>query len=192
MTGGAGHPHTLRGSMGRLLILLVACLLVFRSELQAILHAIIRDPDAIHGVLFPVLAWLLLRLRAGELAAEGINEAIAVLSEDLPQPAWDNHSHTGHWRHVVFRQGEQLVVDLVTHPDADEAQVAAVAQRLGALEHVGGVVGGIAENLGKGALKTVEAAVGMGGDPDLQEQIDERKRTAFTAAAEWVEQQQLD
>ncbi|MFP6907542.1 MAG: AsmA family protein [Verrucomicrobiota bacterium] len=60
------------------------------------------------------------------------------------------------------------------------------------VEHVGGVVGGIAENLGKGALKTVEAAVGMGGDRDLQEQIDERKRTAFTAAAEWVEQQQLD
>jgi 23S rRNA (uracil1939-C5)-methyltransferase len=75
-----------------------------------------------------------------ELASEGINEAIAVLFEDLPQPAWDNQSHTGHWRHVVFRQGEQLVVNLVTHPDADEAQVMAVAQRLGALEHVGGVV----------------------------------------------------
>jgi len=75
-----------------------------------------------------------------ELASEGINEAISVLFEDLPEPAWDNQSHTGHWRHVVFRQGEQLVVNLVTHPDADASQVKSVADRLGALDHVGGVV----------------------------------------------------
>jgi hypothetical protein len=34
--------------------------------------------------------------------------------------------------------------------------------------------------------------VRLGGDPDFLEQIDKRKTTAFTAAAEWVEQQQLD
>jgi len=95
---------------------------------------------------------------------------------------------------AVGHAGKGLLGGLkkLAHGDVIHAVGDVAGTAVKAVEHAGGVVGSAAGNLGKGALKTVEAAVGLGGDPDFQEQIDKRKTTAFTAAAEWVEQQQLD
>jgi hypothetical protein len=95
---------------------------------------------------------------------------------------------------AVGKVGKGLLGGLkkLAHGDVIHAVGDVAGTAVKTVEYTGGVVGGAAGNLGKGALKTVEAAVGMRGDPDFQEQIDKRKTTAFTAAAEWVEQQQLD
>jgi 23S rRNA (uracil-5-)-methyltransferase RumA len=74
------------------------------------------------------------------LASGPINTVIAHLAKNTPGPAWNNQDHTGHWRHVVIREGDTVVVNLVTHPSVDEAQVEAVATTLLAEEKVGGVI----------------------------------------------------
>jgi len=74
------------------------------------------------------------------LATDGINRVVGAISAAVPGPAWDNQSHTGHWRHVVIRQGNGLVVNLVTHPDVDPQAVASVGDRLAAVDGVEGVI----------------------------------------------------
>jgi 23S rRNA (uracil-5-)-methyltransferase RumA len=74
------------------------------------------------------------------IASDGINRVVGAIAAAVPGPAWDNQNHTGHWRHVVIREGEGLVVNLVTHPDVDPQAVKDVATRLAAIEGVEGVV----------------------------------------------------
>jgi uncharacterized protein involved in outer membrane biogenesis len=62
----------------------------------------------------------------------------------------------------------------------------------GAVEGVGGVVGGAAENIGEGAIKGVGTAAGMETLTDYRNQIDARKTAGFAAAREWVANQKLD
>ena len=79
------------------------------------------------------------------LASEGINQAIAEIVRDLPAPAWSSHTNSGHWRHIVFREGTEaqegatVSVGLVTHSATPEGEVVALAERLMALPVVAGV-----------------------------------------------------
>lgn len=93
------------------------------------------------------------------LGTPAMNRAIATVKALAPGPAWDNTAHVGHWRHVVLRQGDDgVLVTLVTHPDADEAQVRAVGAALFALDEVSGVLwrtnDGVAE-VAEGPLREV-------------------------------------
>ena len=81
------------------------------------------------------------------LASDGINAAIAQIQDAKLSPAWNNQDHTGHWRHVVCREGDHVVVNLVTHPDTDPSTVAAVAEQLLETERAGGVIWTVTDRL---------------------------------------------
>jgi 23S rRNA (uracil1939-C5)-methyltransferase len=74
------------------------------------------------------------------IASDRINTVIEAVQSALPAPAWSTVEHTGAWRHLVIRDGEELLVSLVTSSAAEEEQVRAVGQRLAALDGVGGVL----------------------------------------------------
>lgn len=74
------------------------------------------------------------------IASERINTVIETVQSALPTPAWNNVEHTGAWRHLVIREGEEILVSLVTSSTVDEAQVEQVGQRLANIDGVGGVL----------------------------------------------------
>jgi len=82
------------------------------------------------------------------LASDDMNRAIKVVSEARLGPAWDNQTHTGHWRHVVVRQGENgVLVVLVTSSAVDPAAVRGIGQQLAALAVVSGVAWVVTDRL---------------------------------------------
>ncbi len=81
------------------------------------------------------------------LASDGINAAIGLIQDADVSPAWNNQDHTGHWRHVVCREGDRVVINLVTHPDVHPPDVATVAEQLMATEEVGGVIWTVTDRL---------------------------------------------
>ncbi len=99
------------------------------------------------------------------IASDGINRIVAAIASEVPGPAWNNHSHTGHWRHVVIREGDALLVNLVTHPDVDPNQVQAVGERIAAVQGVGGVIWTVTDRLSDVAQGTVQAQ--LFGEPHL-------------------------
>lgn len=102
------------------------------------------------------------------LASDGINAAIAVVQEESPSPAWNNQDHSGHWRHVVCREGDHVVVNLVTHPDADAGSVASVAERLIETQRAGGVVWTVTDRLSDVASGETRQ---VWGDPKVSLQV---------------------
>ena len=81
------------------------------------------------------------------LASAAMNEVIALVAAADLSPPWSSQSHTGVWRHVVVREGDGVLVSLVTSSSADPAQVRALGQALGALEAVVGVVWVVTDRL---------------------------------------------
>ncbi len=93
------------------------------------------------------------------LGSPAMNRVIETVRAQSPGPAWNNHSHTGWWRHLVLREGDDgLMVTLVTHPDCPEADVRAVADAVAALDQVASVLwrvnDGVAE-VATGQLRAV-------------------------------------
>jgi 23S rRNA (uracil1939-C5)-methyltransferase len=81
-----------------------------------------------------------------ELVSDGVNAIIAAARAQLEASAlgcWDTRAHTGFWRHLMIREGQdgdRLVV-IFTAPPEDEAQAQAELSALAAaLPDVGGVV----------------------------------------------------
>jgi len=74
------------------------------------------------------------------LASPDMNAVIAAVASAVPGPAWDNRAHTGQWRHLVIREGDGVLVTLVTTPDVTREQADDVAQRIAAVERVRGVI----------------------------------------------------
>lgn len=70
------------------------------------------------------------------IASERMNAVIEHLQSLNLSPAWDEYHHKGTWRHVIIREGEGLLISLVTSPDAQESQVDEVAAGLQALPYV--------------------------------------------------------
>ena len=94
-----------------------------------------------------------------------MNAVIAAIASDVPEPAWNSYTQTGAWRHIVIREGESLVVTLVTTPDVDEASVREVGDRVAAVDGVGGVLWLVNDRLSdvaQGDLREV-----LHGDPTL-------------------------
>jgi 23S rRNA (uracil1939-C5)-methyltransferase len=81
------------------------------------------------------------------LASEPMNRVIAEVASRTLGPAWDNREHSGHWRHLVIREGSELCVSLVTSSEVDRAQVAEVAGAIAALPRVGGVLWVVTDRL---------------------------------------------
>lgn len=92
------------------------------------------------------------------LAEESIDQAIQFFSTLELKPAWDTYEHQGVWRHVVFREGGGLSINLITSSQAKREQVLALAQDLQQLPNVRGIIwtinDGVAE-VATGALKEI-------------------------------------
>ena len=87
----------------------------------------------------------IVNLEGCPLGTPAMNRVIAAVQALDLAPAWNTHSHTGTWRHLVLRDGgtptdAQVLVTLVTSSDATEEQVAKVSGHLAALEGVVGVL----------------------------------------------------
>lgn len=99
-------------------------------------------------------------LRGCPLASEAMNRAIAEVVDAAPGPAWDNRAHTGCWRHVVVRQGDDgVLVTLVTHSATPEAEVRALADRLAALPEVAAVLWVVQDGLAEVASGELRAVL---------------------------------
>jgi hypothetical protein len=66
-----------------------------------------------------------------------MNGVIATVAGLGLGPGWDSRAHTGHFRHLVIREGSGLVVTLVTTSTADPSEVA--GSRDAAVDGVSGV-----------------------------------------------------
>jgi 23S rRNA (uracil1939-C5)-methyltransferase len=81
-----------------------------------------------------------------ELISEGMNALIAVARERLAHSrfeAWDTHTHTGFWRHLMLREGQdgdRLVVIFTAPPEDEPAARAELDALAAAMPEVGGVV----------------------------------------------------
>lgn len=65
------------------------------------------------------------------LGSDRMNHLLQWISAEGLGPAWDTVAHTGLWRHVVLRQDDEgVLVTLVTSTEAEEAPLAALAERL--------------------------------------------------------------
>lgn len=92
------------------------------------------------------------------LAEPSIDEAIRLFSTLDLKPAWDTYEHNGVWRHIVFREGNGLSINLITSSEAKREDVVFVAQKLQELPNIRGILwtinDGIAE-VATGELKEV-------------------------------------
>ncbi len=81
------------------------------------------------------------------LASDAMNRVIEVVVAQALGPAWDNRAHTGHWRHLVIREGATICVTLVTSPEVDQSRVEEVAEKIATVPGVGGVVWVVTDRL---------------------------------------------
>ena len=64
------------------------------------------------------------------IASTRMNIVIAHVQSLHLAPAWDEYHHKGVWRHLIIREGEELLVSLVTSSDAQEEEIDLVAQSI--------------------------------------------------------------
>ena len=94
------------------------------------------------------------------LGSPDMNSVIAAVQAHACSPAWDNAAHTGWWRHLVLRQGDDgVLVTLVTSSACPEAEVQALAARLGKLPAVSGVLWRVNDGLADVATGPLRAVL---------------------------------
>lgn len=86
------------------------------------------------------------------------------------EPAWDNQSHSGVWRHLVVRDSgtpddPRVLVSLVTSSAADPDQVRQVGEAISELPGVSGVIQVVTDSLAD--VATGELREVLHGDPEL-------------------------
>lgn len=100
------------------------------------------------------------------LGSAGMNAVIAAVRSQGLAPPWDNAAHTGWWRHLVLREGDDgVLVTLITHPDCPAEQVQQVADHLFGLDAVSGVLWRV--NDGVAEVATGELRGVLAGSADL-------------------------
>jgi 23S rRNA (uracil1939-C5)-methyltransferase len=100
------------------------------------------------------------------LATDDMNAVISQVAAEGLGPAWDNRDHTGSWRHLTVRQGEDgVLAGLVTSSETDPEVVRAVGARLGALPGVAGVLWIVNDRLAE--VAEGELAEVLYGEPTL-------------------------
>ena len=70
-----------------------------------------------HSKIFP--------LSQCDLAHPSIDAAIRLLAQNPPTPAWNTYDQSGVWRHIVFRYGGGLLINLITSSAAERDDVVA-------------------------------------------------------------------
>ncbi|MEC8381552.1 MAG: methyltransferase, partial [Myxococcota bacterium] len=64
------------------------------------------------------------------LVSTPLNQILKTLQDLELKPAWNNHNHTGVWRHVVLREGDGIWITLVTSSEAQPTEMRNVAETL--------------------------------------------------------------
>ncbi|MGC6510645.1 MAG: 23S rRNA (uracil(1939)-C(5))-methyltransferase RlmD [Myxococcota bacterium] len=64
------------------------------------------------------------------LVSTPLNQILKTLQDLELKPAWNNHNHTGVWRHVVLREGDGIWITLVTSSEAQPTEMRNVAEAL--------------------------------------------------------------
>ena len=101
------------------------------------------------------------------LASDAMNAAIAAVVGLGLGPAWDTRAHTGVWRHLVVREGDDgVLVTFVTTSAADEGAVRAAGDAVAAVPGVTGVLWLVTDRLAEVAEGELRAV--LHGDPGLR------------------------
>jgi 23S rRNA (uracil1939-C5)-methyltransferase len=100
------------------------------------------------------------------LASPRMNAVIAAVAGLRLGPGWDARAHTGHFRHLVIREGSGLVVTLVTTSTADPSEVARASRAIAAVEGVSGVLHVV--NDGVSDVATGELRTVLSGSADIE------------------------
>lgn len=61
------------------------------------------------------------------LISDSMNRTLKTIQSLQLEPAWNNRSHEGVWRHVILREGNGIWVTFVTSPDANSEQLQHIA-----------------------------------------------------------------
>ncbi len=93
------------------------------------------------------------------IAHPSIDKAIQLLSTMNLSPAWNTHSHTGVWRHIVLRQGGGLLVSLVTSSEATLEMVQVISTQLESLPNLRGVLWIINDGVAEVATGKLQAVL---------------------------------
>lgn len=106
------------------------------------------------------------------IAAPRMQPIIAKIQELNLEPAWDERTHQGIWRHVIIREGQKLLVSLVTSSELPESEFDRVAHTLLALEDVDCVNWIQTDRLSKVAQGTLVKSFGQ---PVIHVEINKKK-----------------
>jgi len=79
-------------------------------------------------------------LKQCSLADPLIDQAIRLLSDLDLSPAWDTYNHCGVWRHIVFREGNGLLVNLITSSEAQRDDLLMVSEKLQQIPGIRGIL----------------------------------------------------
>ena len=94
------------------------------------------------------------------LISEALNAVLACLQELELKPAWNNHNHSGVWRHVVLREGKGIWITLVTSSEAQASEMQRVAQELQkSSERIKGIMWVVNDGLADVATGRLEAVL---------------------------------
>ena len=94
------------------------------------------------------------------LVSDALNQILKTLQELELKPAWNNHTHTGAWRHVVLREGDGIWITLVTSSEAQATELHNVAHALQACsESIKGIMWVINDGLADVATGCLEAVL---------------------------------
>lgn len=91
-----------------------------------------------------------------DLAHPSIDAAIRLLAQNPPTPAWNTYDQSGVWRHVVFRYGGGLLINLITSSAAERSDVLCVLEQLKTLPDLRGVLWTINDGLAEVATGTLQ------------------------------------
>ena len=108
------------------------------------------------------------------IAASRMQPIIAKLQNLKLNPAWDERAHQGVWRHVIIREGETLLVSLVTSSELTEIEFDRVAQTLLEIKDVSCVNWIETDRLSKVAQGTLKKSFGQ---PVMSVHIRQKKLT---------------
>jgi 23S rRNA (uracil1939-C5)-methyltransferase len=103
------------------------------------------------------------------LASARMNAVIATVAALGLGPGWDARAHSGHFRHLVIREGAGLVVTLVTTSTADPSEVARAARAIAGVDGVSGVVHVVKD--GVSDVATGELRAVLFGSADVEVEI---------------------
>ena len=103
------------------------------------------------------------------LASARMNAVIAVVAGLGLGPGWDARAHTGHFRHLVIREGIGLVVTLVTTSSADPSEVARAGRAIAAVDGVSGVLHVVHDGVSDVATGQLRAV--LAGSLDLEVEV---------------------